>query len=230
MNYTDEEKRKYNHYFNTLRQTMNRARAGTKFKKELEAALADGYPIDFKHETVSFGNYSKNKFITTLLLDSLNSRANAITQILLDYGADVNIENHNGMNALIMACYNIPNGKYIIWNKKEATIQPYFRYILDNTEDVNKVPIGLTGQTALGLLCCKYASYPYGALMEAIKMLLDAGADPDAGSYWRREYHGTNKAFDKNAEKLEEFIQIYLEQMQGFKDNGKTAVDYEYEL
>ena len=82
-----------------LLRTMDRAKNGKKFKTELVDALTKGFPIDHKYGS------------DTLLHRSLSDNHN-ITQILLDLGADVNVEDHNGMNALTLAAYNFRYGNF----------------------------------------------------------------------------------------------------------------------
>lgn len=131
------------------------------------------------------------------------------------------------MNALLIAAYNFkpcydPEGNRII--------PPYFKEILAKTEDVNKVPHRRIGATALGLLCMKYCQSQTESMMGAIKMLLDAEADIDAGIDWLKIYTGADcKQYYEVGEKLKAYISMYVQQKTNFM-NGQEYACYDYEL
>ena len=197
-----------------LLRTMDRAKNGKKFKTELVDALTKGFPIDHKHGS------------DTLLHRSLSDNHN-ITQILLDLGADVNVEDHNGMNALTLAAYNF---RPCYDHNGNSIIPPYFMEILEKTKDINKVPHRLIRTTALGLFCMKYCQNPTKTLMGIIKMLLDAGADINAGVDWLKVYTGADcKQYYEVGEKLKAYISMYVQQKTNFRNEQEYA-GYDYEL
>ena len=200
-----------------LLRTMDRAKNGKKFKTELVDALTKGFPIDHKYY-----KYGSDSLLHRSLWDNHN-----VTQILLDLGADVNVEDHNGMNALLIAAYNF---KPCYDHEGNSIIPPYFKEILAKTEDVNKVPHRRIGATALGLLCMKYCQSQTESMMGAIKMLLDAEADIDAGIDWLKIYTGADcKQYYEVGEKLKAYISMYVQQKTNFM-NGQEYACYDYEL
>lgn len=205
------------HLFKHLQQVMARAQTGAKFKRELMNAMANGFPIDYKYN--SFGKQSDGD---TLLHESLLYKPKTV-QVLLDLRADVNIENHNGMNALLIAAYNF-NG---------AKVQ-YFPEIISKTNDLDKIPRQLRMKTtALGILCRQYCTSQSQAIMSAIKLLLDAGANIEAAGDWSRGYYGSDKErYYQVVEKLKGYIAMYVQQKSNFKNEQEYAgyESYDYEI
>lgn len=155
--------------FKELEKAMEHTQNGAKFKIKLLDALSKGFPIDYECEG------------DTLLHKSLSYRlSHAIQHNLLDCGADVNIEDHNGMNALLLAACNFRS----CYSHGKLIIPSYYTEILAKTEDVDKVPRKRVGTTALGLMCMKFCTSPTRVNKSAIKMLLDAGADISAAGDW----------------------------------------------
>lgn len=222
QNYSEE---KYSDIYWTLYNTMIHAKAGTKFKKELANALARGYPIDFRVGR----NLKKDNTGNSLLHLSLSCNVQpVITQILLDNGANINLEDCNGMNALHLACFNfrLKGGA-----RGEEAIPSYFRELIEKTEDINNVPRKLIRTTPFGTLCAKFCNCPISAIMSAIKMLIDAGADLNAGAKWQFLYEDKNVKYHF-ADELEEQVDRYIQQKQQ-KENMKNIRDsacYDYEL
>ena len=147
-----------------LLRTMDRAKNGKKFKTELVDALTKGFPIDHKYY-----KYGSDSLLHRSLWDNHD-----FTQILLDLGANVNVEDHNGMNALLIAAYTF---EQCYDHEGNSIVPPYFKEILEKTDDINNVPYRLIRTTALGWLCRKYCKSQSESIMGAIKMLLEAGAD-----------------------------------------------------
>lgn len=196
-----------------LLRTMDRAKNGKKFKTELVDALTKGFPIDHKYY-----KYGSDSLLHRSLWDNHN-----VTQILLDLGADVNVEDHNGMNALLIAAYNF-NG---------AKVQ-YFPEIISKTNDLDKIPRQLRMKTtALGILCRQYCTSQSQAIMSAIKLLLDAGANIEAAGDWSRGYYGSDKErYYQVVEKLKGYIAMYVQQKSNFKNEQEYAgyESYDYEI
>ena len=84
-----------------------------------------------------------------------------------------------------------------------------------------------TGLTALGSLCEWYYADPSPAILSAIKKLLDAGADPDAGKNWIPDENMWPKFYEV-AIKLRDYVKMYQEQ--GMKLIKSADSTYEYEL
>lgn len=213
-----------------LLMTMDRARNGKKFKVELLDVLAQGFPIDHKYNRALASTGGGDSLLHRAL--SFNSN---IVQILLDAGADVNVEDHNGMNALLLAAYNFKPCYDHNWN---ILVPPYFREILEKTDDINKIPHRLIRTTALGLLCMKYCQTSIksnmSAIKIAIKMLLDRGADIETAGDWFKMFFGSNihynsKNYCEVAEKLKTYLDLYVQQKTNFRNEQEYA-GYDYEL
>ena len=205
-----------------LLMTMDRARNGKKFKVELLDVLAQGFPIDHKYNRALASTGGGDSLLHRAL--SFNSN---IVQILLDAGADVNVEDHNGMNALLIAAYTF---EQCYDHEGNSIVPPYFKEILEKTDDINNVPYRLIRTTALGWLCRKYCKSQSESIMGAIKMLLEAGADINAGGDWLKVYSGPDdKKYYEVGEKLKAYISMYIQQKTNFK-NGQEHAYYDYEL
>ena len=213
--------------FIRLLNIMKNAKKGTKLKRELSKAIAEGYPIDYRGGIYVYTDTPYN-LRDTLLHKSISfGLPEFVIQILLDYGADVNVEDHNGMNALTLAAYNF---RPCYDHNGNSIIPPYFMEILEKTKDINKVPHRLIRTTALGLFCMKYCQIPTKTLMGIIKMLLDAGADIEAAGDWSKIYYGADKKrYYQVGEKLKGYMAMYVQQKTNFRNEQEYA-GYEYEL
>lgn len=200
--------------YDMLHNTMRRAKTGTKFKQELEEALAQGFPVDFTPKGGS----------PLLHLSLEYACPDVITQLLLKVGADVNIINADGKNALLVFCAVFNEWRY----KDNPEI---FMEILEKTTDVNKVPTNenslMANYTALSNLCITYSWRPSQETIDAIKLMLDRGANPDIGDEWWIS-NDSYVDISENGKKLKKIIYNYLEQ----REESKTSADsgYEYEL
>ena len=66
--------------------------------------------------------------------------------------------------------------------------------------------------------------------MGIIKMLLDAGADINAGVDWLKVYTGADcKQYYEVGEKLKAYISMYVQQKTNFRNEQEYA-GYDYEL
>ena len=192
-----------------------------RFESALLEALSKGFPIDFRY------NFSDgtSKDGNTLLHASMwiNQK---LTQRLLDNGADVNVEDHNGMNVLLLAVCNID--KFVV--EEKGIVPRYFAEIIEKTKDLNKIPHHLVDTTAFGLLCRTYCVKQDPVILPAIRMLLDAGADIDAGGDWAKVYSGPDdKKYYEVGEKLKAYTALYVQQKENLKET-QEAVTYEYEI
>lgn len=181
-------------------------RALRNFKYKLQEKLAYGFPIDYQP------NY-KNSCDSTkcpLLTKSITLKCDDFTDILLDAGADVNIVSYAGYNSIIY---------FSIFIDDESNLK-VFKKIIDRTTDKE------TLASALAFICEKHLSSPSNITFEAIKMLLDAGAD--ISSAWHRcttiSNMGNRKLTDK-ASKLKNSIAMYRQDI-----SPDDSIFYEYEL
>ena len=131
------------------------------------------------------------------------------------------------MNALLIAAYTF---EQCYDHERNSIVPPYFKEILEKTDDINNVPYRLIRTTVLGWLCTKYCKLQTETIMSAIKMLLDAGADIDAGGDWLKVYSGPDdKKYYEVGEKLKAYIALYVQQKENLKET-QEAVTYEYEI
>ena len=87
--------------------------------------------------------------------------------------------------------------------------------------------------TALGILCRQYCTSQSQAIMSAIKLLLDAGANIEAAGDWSRGYYGSDKErYYQVVEKLKGYIAMYVQQKSNFKNEQEYAgyESYDYEI
>lgn len=217
---------RYTSIYKLLVRTMMHTRTGAKFKRELLAATADGFPIDYTYSILANG---KTFQVETLLNLSLSTKVPiVITQILLDHGADVNIEDYNGMNSLLIASQNF---RYHKDSDGKNVAPSYFAKIIEKTDDINKVSREPFKLTALSILCQNYCRNPSDIIITAIKMLLDAGADISAGDDWRytpwKIKNPTGKFY--RADELYNHISLYVQQKEALKSGYEYAC-FNYEL
>ena len=213
---------KFSETFKALEKAIAHTQDGPKFKRKLLNALSKGFPIDYKYNRVFASSREGDSLLHRSLWDNHD-----FTQILLDLGANVNVEDHNGMNALLIAAYTF---EQCYDHEGNSIVPPYFKEILEKTDDINNVPYRLIRTTALGWLCRKYCKSQSESIMGAIKMLLEAGADINAGGDWLKVYSGPDdKKYYKVGEKLKAYISMYIQQKTNFK-NGQEHAYYDYEL
>lgn len=215
--------------FIRLLNIMQNAKKGTKLKRELSKAIAEGYPIDYRGGVPI--DYRGGVYVYTdtpyNLRDTLLHKSFSlglpefVIQILLDYGSDVNVENHNGMNALLLVVYSLSTSNII---------PQYFQEVVSKTQDLNKVVHKYENTTALNILCRRYCIKQSTEILTAIKMLLDAGADPDADGDWLKVYSGVkSRKYYEVGEKLKGYISMYVQQKENLREKPDSAI-FEYEL
>ena len=118
--------------------------------------------------------------------------------------------------------------KFVV--EEKGIVPRYFAEIIEKTKDLNKIPHHLVDTTAFGLLCRTYCVKQDPVILPAIRMLLDAGADIDAGGDWVKVYSGPDdKKYYEVGEKLKAYIALYVQQKENLKET-QEAVTYEYEI
>ena len=202
--YTPEEKERFSNMYNELQSAIRTSKsAGTKFRKILADGLKRGYPINY----VPNENYSM-----PLLSISLWYCKYGLVALLLDIGADVNLKDATGRNALMYAV-----DKFRIDEKA-------FKRILAKTKDINAKD--KQGRSALRILVKQYLFSGFDHLLDCIKLMLEAGADP--GTLDFSKFSALELSYTDNVEKLK-ILFAKAELKNQLKKEAETA-EYNYEL
>ena len=214
---------KYDKVYLRLERIMEHPRQVSRFRSELAKAIARGFPIDYKY--IYTNSIYPNGSSSCLLGVSFSCDHN-FTRALLDFGADVNIEDCNGMNALTSVAFKhfIDSLDYGI-----STVPPYFAEIIQKTRDIDKK----IGTTALGYLCRAYCIAPSQSVLNIIKKLLSDGSDIKAAGDWLTWDSNYSKAHKKEflaaGKKLKNYISLYNQQKENLREKPDSAI-FEYEL
>lgn len=161
---------KFFNYYDELTNIFHRAESAEDlklFQEKLGAAISDGYPID----------YSPPKYDMPLLRfvirragdkERYKKDKEAMVHVLLELGADPNIIDYKGDDALLHAT--------VMW-----TGLPAYKAILERTTDINRK--SHDGYTPLSQLCEYYICLAFSPrwreeTYRKLTLLLDAGADP----------------------------------------------------
>lgn len=207
--------------YNKLYRIINSSKPSViRLKKEVVLELAQGFPIDYVPKRTG---YTLLQWAIVRIRPSQEIEiGERIVQTLLNNGADVNLTVRLGTD-MDNNCLNLIADKYYGTNKH---IPSYFNEVVHKTKNLNNTSM-ITGLTALGALCQWYYEDPSPVILSAIKKLLDAGADPDAGKSWIPDENKWPKFYEA-AIKLQDYIKMYQEQsMQLLKSADNT---YEYEI
>lgn len=152
-------RRSFNDIFYDLAEHMWKNLSVAEFEVKVQRAIDQGFPIDF---------VSSSKFYPGRLLErAINTSANyEYADVLLDAGADVNLKDKGGKNALDLAiCNNLP-----------AEI---VRRIITLTRDVNAEDNSqLTALYSLAIGYIYFGKYDVQSKDDVLNALLSAGADP----------------------------------------------------
>ena len=184
------------------------------FSKALEAALMDGFPIDFVPGYASYYTVLYQAIVT-----SHDKQAQNI-KMLVEAGANVNLTTEANWTFL-MLCASMSQCKPVI-----------IKTILSKTENVNVCSKG-PGYTAIGLFIDRIIHGGFQdekdgqKLFTLLKELLDAGADPELNAFWKTEDYNFSWQ-NKLKEKIQSFLVSYLEHKEELQRG--TSADYEYEL
>ena len=217
---TDAEKvilsRNKTYYQNIWECFMDRRKS---LSKALTKALKGGYDVNF------IPRGSLRKPILLVVLGHTGKSEAKDVKLLLDAGADVNLTDLSGLNALMTA---------VSFNWDIGIIKE----ILTKTKNINVVT-QQENNTALGLLCQNilqqsYLFTPKNCLSaedkSLIKDFLDAGADPDIDGKWKKpDYCYVTK---DNQKELQKSMLAYIEKYRERKESLKFAPEsiFEYEL
>lgn len=129
--------------YDVLISTLKRLATKKYFKTKLLAALRDGYPLDFAPDYPPGLGISSNSPLLHVVLSYVDSYEE--TKLLLELGANVNITDAEGNNALIIAAVTSDSG---LKSNKEILL---VKEILHKTKNVNH--INKKQETAFGHLC-----------------------------------------------------------------------------
>ena len=197
------------------------------FARLLQDALDKGFPVDyvlsdgFLAEMEQKGKATvslRNKTLLYQVMDSGVGDINAMSNLLIDIGADVNIIDTEGRNTLIcMAEYKMSNSN--------------ISKVIRKTSDINRQD--KYHRTAFGIICYKWFS---GELSEIrakklLSLLIDAGANFNVDDTVERLKRTKSILFKQRAEEILSFIKdetIRYTTQQGQEDS--FSADYEYTL
>ena len=198
----------YRHIYIDLRKLILESNFIGIFYKSLRKALKAGFPIDFyfvPETRYSFELYS------TLLNMALVQQKQGISLKLLELGADVNVKDSEGRNALLACAYG------------QSDI---ILHITEMTSDINAQ---MGGSTALGILCGRYCNdiEDRNNLLPCINQLIKKGADPCLDTKWE-SIALYNTGVRKRRDKLLKYITNYVLQREAIQKSA--SADYEYEI
>lgn len=214
--------------------------------KRFEKLVSDIHPIshnlfdrvkNFEHFKELFEtsflpvDYRPDENDCTLLQVALALDNDDIAHFLLDQGANVNLSDPEGVTALRMVCF-----------KPMASLD-LFKRILQHTDDINSTNICYSEDSCervpiLAELCWNYVCSFYGRSSEVqgwkentlsrIKMLIDAGADPNINAGWET-YKGDPIA-EQHKTQLKNFIAQYKETKKQLETTKTSCYDYDFAL
>lgn len=148
------------------------------FSEKLDKALAEGFPIDYC-EMFCTDNDPPLLFLAVANHTEENNR---FVKILLDHGADPNVIDGRGWNALIQCCWNIRGGTF---RGNTMISDETFTELVKRTKDVNLKGEG--NETALKGLVVEYIAayqdnyFDADKILPKVRILMDAGADVNLG-------------------------------------------------
>lgn len=184
------------------------------FKDLLLKALKNGYDINYFPK----GKYAELPDGFPLLYCALKNRAPAeVIALLIELGANTNIINQYGDNALSLAfAYQV---------SFEAL------KVIALKSDINST--NRFGYTFVGQLCEVYIKYgrrwgsglDYGDLSE-LNFLLEHGADTEKDSSWKQKNYFEEPQLKRRLE-LQNYIAMWKESRQELQLTSVTAYDYE---
>ena len=186
------------------------------FAKSLNEMLAKGFPIDYVPENEPY-------LTETLLEIAIRNKLNKHAEILIDAGADVSRKNVRRRNALINAATSY-NDNIDLNTKIISRIKN-----INETDDQYLTALShwCTNQVIKSMDMSNYNFLP------VIRLLIENGADPDAGIDWIGNFlTSTSEGIRRRqeAEKLKKYIQRYkvlCEELHNNAQNNAQTFDYE---
>ena len=175
----------------------------TDFKQRLKSSLDTGLDI----------NYASSTEMPLLWHAIYPSHARErLVPILLDAGANPNVIDADGRNALIYTIYN-------------NVSEPIIREILKKTENLNLQDNN--GWIAFSMACDKFRSAPAAnnQFKHIAKLLLEAGADPFLDSRWEKPW-----GWEVGIRRIKEIENLILQHQLAKEAQPKTIETYEYEI
>lgn len=209
--------KRFNDIFYNLAEHMWKNLSEAEFEVKVQRAIDQGFPIDF---------VSSSKFYSGRLLErAINTSANyEYTWVLLDAGADVNLKDKGGKNALGLAiCNNLP-----------AEI---VRRIITLTRDVNAEDNNqLTALYSLANAYIFYGQYDVQSKDNILNALLSAGADPQIeclqtllyGKLTKSQYVKQVQVYENRRRIFTNILERYQETKSQLTPN--LCEEYEYAL
>ena len=197
---------------NSKRERMNEILINSLLKKlspeewrseYLQPALESDYPIDF------IPAFTRG---WTILYTALYYKQSEKVFEILKAGADVNIQDFNGYNALMLAV------KFRCDLNVVDAILPQ----INNINAIDKV-----NETAFSIACTNYIVY--GKLdLDVIGRLLKAGADPYLNNEWQKDFRYQHIMMQTRYKKIKTYVLTYMETRAAIQTKYGNA--YEYEL
>lgn len=199
-----------------------------RFSKLLQESIDRGFPVDYKL-SADFLNklylddpnavyYLDSATLLHIMMSCGRGEVNQMTDALLQCGSDPNITNDKGENALILAA-------------KYARSSVIISKLLRKTKDVNH--ICRTNLTAFGELGKRFPNLnsSYTGALEKIKLLLDAGADPDVDGTLSN-LKVTLEPGQSSKKRLIDYIENYLmrKDLKSELTNKDLETSFDYEL
>ena len=182
------------------------------FSDILYRFISEGFNINYRPN-------EKSMDVTLLMLAifEYETVTDDIVRLMLKVGADVNLTDADDWNALMLA---------INFNRSAKLISE----ILEKTDNINQ--ISKAGRSAFGICSRKYISSrmfrkPNDAsyLLEIVKLLLQAGADPYLDSTWREPW--TNDLSSEGREKINDIIKYFNVMKETINPKPKQIYDYD---
>ena len=206
--YTQEEKERFTKTYKELGYTIEYIRSAKMFRRLLENALKNGYPLNYVPE---------NHYLTPepLLNIAIQYGQTEIFRILLNAGVDVNLKGRYKRNALMAACnndnrhsFNIDMIKELIARTKDLNERDHFR------------------SCALQMLAKNFVFSGSERLLDCIEYIIKKGADPDVNLNLTVE-----PSYRKNCVRLEKFLtQMQLKEQLSRGKADVPEIHYAYEL
>lgn len=172
----------------------------------------------------------KNAFENTPLQACINENGELLVKcymVLLRNGADPNIEDADGNNALVNFIQKV--NPAMDEDCEDIDAAALITEIIPAIKDINQS--NNDGITAIGEACMRYKyvdDTDRPVLKRIIKALLEAGADPYKDSEWQRTQDGMDSIVERKIVKeLQMYIDMCLEHRQEISRHKTSGFEYE---